>query len=78
MAFYDGYATLKAGGFASVQKPQVGVYTLTLRQFSPSTGAEGSACVMVMNKTELQREKTALVSQLADLNALIADLQALG
>jgi hypothetical protein len=71
------YATVKTAGKAALAKLN-DAYVLSVKQFDPSTGEPKAPQVQSVDKAKVQTQIATLQGQMASLNLLLADLEALG
>lgn len=71
------YSTAKAAGQVALAKLN-DAYVLSVKQYDPTTGQAVTPLVQAVNKTDVTNQVATLQGQLNSLNALLADLTALG
>ena len=72
MADASDYVARKAQGLATVAK--IGAaYAVALRRFDPASGAELTPDVQSVDVAVLEQRREALLVQVADIDAMIAD-----
>jgi len=70
----DNYTELKKAGMAQVVKINDS-YVIVRRKFDSSTGVEIASEVSALDKLQLQEKRDALLKSIAEIDAILEDIE---